>query len=302
MADKFKDTIITDTGRKLLMKIGGGEGTLTYTKAVLSSQDFTGKEDEEIRAVTGLSDDLMETTVGVTTITDNTITVVASFSNRDLTADVNYNSVGWFAKSSTDNKEILLGITPTNGPQVVASGSPDHRSTESMEVDLNMAISNDAKVDMTVNEAGIVHQSDLTYEITKAKDWFTQELHDYAYSKGEVDEKIASAGTTGGKGGAIVDINGVKPDKDGHLDLGSSTLIQGIQTRLTNILSRLDYIEKNYLEGRRFNVADDDAAMKWENEKITRIAMMVDDSATPPSSGTSTGTQTSGTSGTNTNK
>lgn len=319
--EKFLDTIITDAGRQLLLDVGAGQGKLYYTRAILSSQSVrhldasddtgktvTGMDDEAIRQITKPDDELRSAELLVSPVLDNTITVSASFDNRDLGQDIKFNTIFWFAKID-DQPEIVLGITPTaKENEILAAGSPDHRSSEAINCDLNMAISNAAQVDMTVNEAGLVRRGELNAWVTNIKDGIDKEI------KAEVDKvqittangsvfkqddnrnislpvvlkddfDKAMAGVAKG-----FTINGVKPDNTGNFDLGSSTLIQGIQTQLTNILSRLDYIEKNYLEGKRFNVADDDAAMKWEKEKITRIAMMVDDSATPPisDSGTST--------------
>lgn len=355
--EKFLDTVITEAGRHLLLGAGAGEGTIKYTRAVLSSQsvrhldpnDSTGKtvtglDDEAIRKITKPDDELRSTELLVSPILDNTITVSASWDNNNLADDIKFNSIFWFAKLG-DNPEIVLGITPTVAQdEILAAGSPDHRSTEAINCDLDMAISNAAEVDMTVNEAGTVKRGELSAWITKIKDGLDQEIkaecdkiqitvNGNAYKqdanrnitlpvvlKDELDKAIA---------GVKITINGVAPDKDGNFDLSSSKLIQGLTSTIKDLTDkitglqtlvaaqdqRLDYIENNYLEGKRFNVADDDAAMKWEKEKITRIAMMVDDSATPPisqptqsttatkpSTGDNTSTKPSDSSGTTTNK
>ncbi|MDK7330563.1 hypothetical protein [Lactobacillus crispatus] len=145
----------------------------------------------------------MEVNVIVTPPQDNTITVSASFGNKDLTDDLTFSSVGWYAKNNNDNKEILLGVSPSNGEQTLAAGSPDHRSTASIDIDLAMAISNAAKVDLTVNEIGVAHMSDVNAAILKLK--------------AEYDPKIEQAGKV--KGAKINDGAVVEPDDDGILDL-----------------------------------------------------------------------------------
>ncbi|MDK7330564.1 hypothetical protein [Lactobacillus crispatus] len=45
--DKFKDTIITDAGRKLLINVGAGNGEIAYTRAVLAGQDVSSMADED---------------------------------------------------------------------------------------------------------------------------------------------------------------------------------------------------------------------------------------------------------------
>lgn len=200
---KFKDTIITDLGRKLLLKIGAGEGEIAYTKAVLFGQSVTNMQDDEVRKLTQLQDEKMETHVAVTPPKDNTLTVSASFVNSALTQDITFNSVGWFAKNNEDNVEILLGISPSIDPQTLAAGSPDHRSTASIDIELAMAISDAAKVDLTVNEIGIAYISDVNAAIEKLKT--------------EYDPKIAEAGKV--KGATINGGNSVAPDEKGILNL-----------------------------------------------------------------------------------
>lgn len=197
--DKFKDTIITDAGRKLLINVGAGNGEIAYTRAVLAGQDVSSMADEDIRKLATLENQKMEVNVIVTPPQDNTITVSASFGNKDLT----FSSVGWYAKNNNDNKEILLGVSPSNGEQTLAAGSPDHRSTASIDIDLAMAISNAAKVDLTVNEIGVAHMSDVNAAILKLK--------------AEYDPKIEQAGKV--KGAKINDGAVVEPDDDGILDL-----------------------------------------------------------------------------------
>ena len=201
--DKFKDTIITDAGRKLLINVGAGNGEIAYTRAVLAGQDVSSMADEDIRKLATLENQKMEVNVIVTPPQDNTITVSASFGNKDLTDDLTFSSVGWYAKNNNDNKEILLGVSPSNGEQTLAAGSPDHRSTASIDIDLAMAISNAAKVDFTVNEIGVAHMSDVNAAILKLK--------------AEYDPKIEQAGKV--KGAKINDGAVVEPDDDGILDL-----------------------------------------------------------------------------------
>lgn len=201
--DKFKDTIITDAGRKLLINVGAGNGEIAYTRAVLAGQDVSSMADEDIRKLATLEKQKMEVNVIVTPPQDNTITVSASFGNKDLTDDLTFSSVGWYAKNNNDNKEILLGVSPSNGEQTLAAGSPDHRSTASIDIDLAMAISNAAKVDLTVNEIGVAHMSDVNAAILKLK--------------AEYDPKIEQAGKV--KGAKINDGAVVEPDDDGILDL-----------------------------------------------------------------------------------
>lgn len=202
-SDKFKDTIVTIAGRQLLLTVGAGFGEIRYTRVALFGQSVTSMDDETIRGLTTLDDQKMEIVPTVTPPMNNSVTVSVSFSNKDLTSDLTYNSIGWFAQNNDDKKEVLLGITPALGERTIPAGSPDHRSTASLDISLAFAISNSAKVDLTVNEIGVAHMSDVNAAILKLK--------------AEYDPKIAEAGKV--KGAKINDGAVVEPDDDGILDL-----------------------------------------------------------------------------------
>lgn len=202
-SDKFKDTIVTIAGRQLLLTVGAGFGEIRYTRVALFGQSVTSMDDETIRGLTTLDDQKMEVVPTVTPPMNNSVTVSVSFSNKDLTSDLTYNSIGWFAQNNDDKKEVLLGITPALGERTIPAGSPDHRSTASLDISLAFAISNSAKVDLTVNEIGVAHMSDVNAAILKLK--------------AEYDPKIAEAGKV--KGAKINDGAVVEPDDDGILDL-----------------------------------------------------------------------------------
>lgn len=219
---KFKDTIITNLGRKLLIKAGAGESMIQYVRAGIFTQNVNGMDDYDIRNITALTGQQMDTPIkSVSDIVNNNITVSASFNNKANTDDLEFNTVGWFAKMSVDNKETLLGITPTNGTLTLAGHSPDNISTESINIDLNMAISNSAKVDMKVNEIGVVYKQDLDAELTKVKDGTDKKIANYYtksdidknhYTRGEIDGKLASLGD-------VKTVNGVKPDNKGNVQI-----------------------------------------------------------------------------------
>lgn len=219
-SDKFKDTIVTNAGRHLLLTVGAGFGEIRYTRVALFGQSVTSMDDEAIRNLTTLDDQKMEVVPTVTPPVDNSVTVSVSFSNKDLTDDLTYNSIGWFAQNNDDQKEILVRITPALGERTIPAGSPDHRSTASLDISLAFAISNAAKVDLKVNEIDVAHMSDVNAAIMKLK--------------AEYDPKIAEAGKV--KGAKINDGAVVEPDDDGILDLiVDSDRIKDLPAGLTDL-------------------------------------------------------------------
>lgn len=167
--EKFKKSLITDAGRKMLLGLGAGSSQLTYTKAVLYDQDLSSMEDDQIRALTTMSGEKLSTEIKQVKVKDNTVIAYAVFQNADLADDVVFRAVGWYAKSSVDSIERLLAISPSIGTQTLASGSPDHRSTAEIDINLAMAISNNVSVNVVVDQTGVVHNKDLQDAIEQVK-------------------------------------------------------------------------------------------------------------------------------------
>ena len=262
---KLRDTLLTDAGRHTFLAVGDGQGTLVYTRAILSSQKMRNAQgvelsDEDIRAITGLSDGLKEGKLQLTPIIDNTISVIADFSNENQPEDIFFSTIGWYARIDTfdssgrrtQGPEKLIAITPTvKDSEALAAGSPDHRSTQVISAELDMALSNAAKVDMTVNQVGYVTRAELniwqtadatwsahrnsdgTYTIDLYNDdWTASKVHDLldqigskadkndTYTKQEVDSRVAGAGK-------INTVEGMPPDSSGNVELSAKFYLKG---------------------------------------------------------------------------
>ena len=250
--DKLRQTILTDAGRHVFLAVGNGVGTLVYTRATLSSRkpvDGSNNQldDEAIRQITSLPDDLKEGHLQRTPVADNHFSVISDFDNKNQPDDINFSSIGWYAKAVKDNKDVitetLIAITFTNNDhEVLAAGSPDHLSTDIISAELDMTISNAANIDMTVNEIGYVTRAELNTWQTEVKNTFDQTIsnneknttitirgenpvkadanHTFTldtYTKTEIDQMVAQAG----KGAGINTVQGVAPDNTGNVNLGT---------------------------------------------------------------------------------
>ena len=179
--EKLKQTILTDAGRHIFVSVGDGEGTLVYTRAILSSQkpvNSSGQalDDEAIRQITSLPDDLKEGQLTLTPVTDDHFDVIADFNNKNQPADINFSCIGWYARVDSTNEqnqkvqgdEALIAITfTTNDHETLAAGSPDGLSTDVISAQLSMTIAEAANIDMTVNEVGYVTRAELNAWQTK---------------------------------------------------------------------------------------------------------------------------------------
>ncbi len=340
--EKLNQPLLTDAGRQIFLQVGNGDGKLVYTRATLSSQkpvDSTGKalDDEAIRQITSLPDDLKEGQLQLTPVQNDHFDVIADFSNRNQAADIVFSCVGWFARVDTDKdqgKETLIAIAFTkNNQETLAAGSPDGLSTEVISAELDMTISDAANIDMHVNEIGYVTRAELNTWQTNVQNTINQEFDTQSkaltvtlngkdptkaddnhvinlptYDAKTIDQMVAGAG----KGAGINTVQGVAPDNQGNVNLGTVFYLKtevdqkiqaqqakidaltkansdkdsqitslnqqmtGSNNQYNDLLNRVKFLEENAMLGKRFAKADESAAESWENQHPNYIAMIED--------------------------
>ena len=158
---KFGKTIITNAGRQMLTQVDGAKGKITYTKASLCTQDVKKLSEDDCLALTALTGVQMDTNLEVTDVRDNTVTVLASFNNANVTKDLTFNSIGWFAKTSVDDTEKLLAVTPSETEQTLVAGK-NGASTSSTDIEMVFARSHDTTVVVNPSAVGLVSKAQLS--------------------------------------------------------------------------------------------------------------------------------------------
>ena len=253
---KLRQSILTDAGRQMFLAVGNGVGTLVYTRTTLSSRkpvDDAGKalDNEAIRQITSLPDDLKEGQLQLTSVTDNHFDVIGDFNNKNQPNDINFSCIGWYARidttdasgKKTQGNEVLIAVTFTNADhEVLPAGSPDGLSTDVISAELDMTISDAANIDMTVNEIGYVTRAELNTWQTKIEDTINKDFDQQSkaltvtldgktptkaddnhvinlptYDKTTIDQMVAGAG----KGAGINTVQGVAPNSEGNVDLSA---------------------------------------------------------------------------------
>lgn len=248
---KLRQSILTDAGRHIFTSVGRGDGTLVYTRATLSSRkpvDDQGNQldDEAIRQITSLPDDLKEGQLQLTPVVDNHFNVIADFNNKNQPDDITFSCIGWFARIDTANgkgQETLIALTFTNNDhEVLGAGSPDGISAAVISVELDMTIANAANIDMHVNEIGYVTRAELNSWQTKVQESINTEFDTQSkaltvtlngkdptkaddnhvinlptYDAKTIDQMVAGAG----KGAGINTVQGVAPDSSGNVNLAT---------------------------------------------------------------------------------
>lgn len=266
---KLRQSILTDAGRQVFLAVGNGVGTLVYTRTTLSSRkpvDDAGKalDNEAIRQITSLPDDLKEGQLQLTPVTDNHFDVIGDFNNKNQPKDINFSCIGWYARidttdasgKKTQGNEVLIAITFTNTDhEVLPAGSPDGLSTDVISAELDMTISDAANIDMTVNEIGYVTRAELNTWQTKVEDEIDKEFDQQSkaltitldgkdatkadenhvinlptYDKTTIDKMMAAAG----KGAGIHTVQGVAPNSEGNIDLSGVFYLKADVDKLIN--------------------------------------------------------------------
>lgn len=277
--EKLNQPLLTDAGRQIFLQVGNGYGKLVYTRATLSSRkpvDSTGKalDDEAIRQITSLPDDLKEGQLQLTPVQNDHFDVIADFNNRNQATDIVFSCVGWFARVDTDNAQgpetlIAIGFTK-NDQETLAAGSPDGLSTEVISAELDVTISDAANIDMHVNEIGYVTRAELNTWQTKIQSDINTEFDTQSkaltvtlngqdptkaddnhvinlptYDAKTIDQMVAGAG----KGAGINTVQGVAPNSSGEVDLTSvfylKTDVDKIVTQQNNTIKSLQTANGN---------------------------------------------------------
>ena len=141
--------------------------------------------DDQVRALTALTGQLMSVGVSVEAMDNSTVSVKAVFSNKGLTNDLTFSSVGWFAKAGSGT-ETLIAVTPIEGTKLLGAGLPNS-STDAINIAMNMAIGDSTTVNVVIDPAGTVSPVDLDSAISKI-----QTDVDNKATKADVDKEITT--------------------------------------------------------------------------------------------------------------
>lgn len=235
---KFGKTLITNSGRKMLVEVDGAKGQLTYTRAALFKQDIKGLAEEDQIALSELSGQQIETPLEVTQIQDTTITVSASFNNSKVSQDLPFNTIGWFAKTSVDNTEQLMAVTPSLAEQTLVAGV-EGASTSALDIDMVVGRSHNTTVVLSPNQAGVVSSKQLEAVVERTKIELAASTDEKLkskvdkseiYPRDKIDEMLSQAGKL-----KKISVNGgspVEPDAAGvaNIDIKEPDL-SGFETK-----------------------------------------------------------------------
>lgn len=224
---KFGKTLITNAGRQMLTDVDGSKGKITYTKAAIYTQDIKSFKETDIIGLTSLTGLQLETNLEVTDVKDNTVTVLASFNNAKVTKDLTFNSIGWFAKTSVDDSEKLLAVTPSETEQTLVAGS-NGASTSSIDVEMVFARSHDTTVVVNPSSVGLVSAAQMDGAINQAKESIVDGIN-------QLSELVDSSNSLDGQKINLDTFSKVGITKFTNCQLQTTGRIAGLDLSLTNL-------------------------------------------------------------------
>ena len=195
---KVQKTVITALGEQMLFS-----SALTYTDATLCSQDVSNLTTDQLRALTDLTGKVLSSPISAHKRQGNTkadqVDVQVTFTNRDQKTDINYSSIGWFARDRQGH-ETLIAVTPFFGTDTIAAAPPDGTATSSKNITLSMAVGTATEINVLIDPAGSVTPSTFNAEIDKINKALAlkadnAELADYAKTA-DVQAKLDTKANT----------------------------------------------------------------------------------------------------------
>lgn len=194
---KTKDITVTNLGTQAIADIVASGGKLTYTKAVLSSQDFSEDSLDQVKGVTTLTA-VKEAQISNLGGTGSNTVLSASFDNTGLKQDLRFSSVGWFAKKDNGN-EFLFAISRFDGIQVLGVPEPGTSENQGITMQVGLNISQ-GQVTVVQTQAGVAKVSDVTQAVNS----LTERLNNFdtnkanksdVYTKQDIDSKVYDKST-----------------------------------------------------------------------------------------------------------
>lgn len=116
----YNDTILTNNGIAILNRVLAGKCTVTFTRAVSSIADYSGKTLSELQALTSLANIEQN---GVATRFDirskTMVSIDLLFTNKDLQNSYEIKTIGLYAKASDSSTEVLYAVATASDPETM---------------------------------------------------------------------------------------------------------------------------------------------------------------------------------------
>lgn len=116
----YNDTVLTNNGISILNRVLAGKCTITFTRAVSSIADYSGKTLSELQALTNLANIEQN---GLATRFDvrskSMVSIDLLFTNKDLQNSYEIKTIGLYAKASDSSTEVLYAVATASDPETM---------------------------------------------------------------------------------------------------------------------------------------------------------------------------------------
>ena len=108
---EYQKTIITNAGISILNRVLASKATVTFTRAVSSTDDLSNKTESELRAMTSFGSIMQNGVCSRYNVhNQNMVSLDLVFTNENLGNSYMINTVGLYAKASDSSTEVLYAI------------------------------------------------------------------------------------------------------------------------------------------------------------------------------------------------
>lgn len=156
---------VTTAGAELINSTIGGKNKITYTTAELYNKDISKLSDAQLAATTNIGTPIISGKCNVLNVSGTTVSIGSTIANGDLTADITFCTVGWFATTSVDQANgkspVLIAISQLDAPTTLAHGGENGKATAYFLPKLNIGIANTTQIKLEPTEAGLVTVTEL---------------------------------------------------------------------------------------------------------------------------------------------
>lgn len=154
----------TTAGKKLINSAISGDNKLIYTTAELYAKDISNLTDSQVADTSNLGTSLLSGKINITDYNDTTITVSAEFLNANLTSDIAFKTIGWYATTAIDKAQgkppVLFVISQLDNEATMVAGN-NERTTSFFIPRIIMRISDAQSVVLETGEVGFVTLPEL---------------------------------------------------------------------------------------------------------------------------------------------
>ena len=156
---------VTNAGAELINTTIGGKNKISYTTAELYNKDISKLSDDQLAATTSIGTAVISGKCNVLNVTGTTVSIGSTIANGDLTADITFCTVGWFATTSVDQANgkppVLIAISQLDAPTTLAHGGTNGKATAYFLPKLNIGIANTTQIKLDPTEAGLITVTEL---------------------------------------------------------------------------------------------------------------------------------------------